>query len=104
MFLWRAVGSEGEVLHMLVQKRRNKTAAVRLLRKLLKRQGIRPELLSWEVASTLQRRKQLMQRFTSQGPARQFVSTHAATCNVSNVQRQMVSRRTRQSRDAGMST
>jgi transposase-like protein len=45
MFLWRAVDSEGEVLDMLVQKRRNQAAAVRLLRKLLKGQGIRPEAL-----------------------------------------------------------
>ena len=45
MFLWRAVDSEGEVLDMLVQKRRNRAAAVRLLRKLLRRQGIRPEAI-----------------------------------------------------------
>jgi putative transposase len=45
MFLWRAVDSEGEVLDMLVQKRRNKAAALRLLRKLLKRQGIQPEAI-----------------------------------------------------------
>ena len=45
LFLWRAVDSEGEVLDMLVQKRRNKAAAVRLLRKLLRGQGIRPEAI-----------------------------------------------------------
>jgi transposase-like protein len=43
MFLWRAVDDEGEVLDMLVQERRNKGAAPRLLRKLLKNQGVRPE-------------------------------------------------------------
>ena len=43
MWLWRAVDDEGEVLDMLVQKRRNKRAALRLLRKLLKNQGIYPE-------------------------------------------------------------
>ena len=43
MFLWRAVDDEGEVLDMLVQKRRNKQAALKLLRKLLKRQGIHPQ-------------------------------------------------------------
>ena len=43
MFLWRAVDDEGEVLDMLVQKRRNKAAAVKLLRKLLKHQGVHPE-------------------------------------------------------------
>ena len=35
-FLWRAVDDEGEVLDMLFQKRPNKRAAARLLRKLLK--------------------------------------------------------------------
>ena len=45
MFLWRAGDDEGEVLDMLVQKRRNKTAALRLLRKLLKRQGMHPETI-----------------------------------------------------------
>ncbi len=45
MFLWRAVDSEGEMLDMRVQKRRNKTAALRLVRKLLCRQGIRPEAI-----------------------------------------------------------
>ena len=42
MFLWRAVDDEGEVLDMLVQKRRNKAAALRLLKKLLRKQRARP--------------------------------------------------------------
>jgi putative transposase len=45
MFLWRAVDEEGEVLDMLVQKRRNERAAARWLRKLLKHQGVRPEAI-----------------------------------------------------------
>lgn len=45
MFLWRAVDDEGEVLDMLVQERRNRGAALKLLRKLLKNQGIRPEAI-----------------------------------------------------------
>jgi len=43
MYMWRAVDKEGEVLDMLVQKRRNKKAALKFLRKLLKNQGILPE-------------------------------------------------------------
>ena len=35
MYLWRAVDHEGEILDMLVQRRRNKRAALRLVRKLL---------------------------------------------------------------------
>ena len=45
MLLWRAVDDEGEVLDVLVQKRRNKTAALKLLRKLLKNQGVHPEAI-----------------------------------------------------------
>ena len=45
MYLWRAVDDEGEVLDMLVQKRWNMAAALKLLRKLLKNQGIHPEAI-----------------------------------------------------------
>ncbi len=38
-YLWRAVDSGGEVLGILVQSRRNKQAALKLMRKLLKAQG-----------------------------------------------------------------
>jgi putative transposase len=42
MYLWRAVDDEGEVLDMLVQARRDKDAALRLMRKLLRNQGVVP--------------------------------------------------------------
>lgn len=45
MFMWRAVDKEGEVLDVLVQKRRNKAAALKLLRKLLKNQGFMPDAI-----------------------------------------------------------
>ena len=45
MYLWRAVDDEGEVLDMLVQERRNKAAALKLLRKLLKNHGVHPETI-----------------------------------------------------------
>src|SRR5213082_2918036 len=45
MYLWRAVDHEGEVLDMLVQRRRDKRAALRLMRKLLRKQGFTPKLL-----------------------------------------------------------
>src|SRR5260370_42201562 len=45
MYLWRAVDHEGEGLDMSVQLRRDKRAALRLMRKLLKRQGFVPKLL-----------------------------------------------------------
>ena len=40
MYLWGAVDGEGEMLDVLVQKRRNKHTALKLLRKLLKHQGV----------------------------------------------------------------
>src|SRR5947209_8035268 len=45
MYLWRAVDHEGEVLDVLVQRRRDTQAALRLMRKLLKKQGFEPKLL-----------------------------------------------------------
>ncbi len=44
-WLWRAVDDEGEVLDLLVQRRRDKAAAVKLMHKLLKKQGFAPEVL-----------------------------------------------------------
>ena len=41
-YLWKAVDDEGTVLDVVVQKRRNAKAATRLLRKLLRNQGIKP--------------------------------------------------------------
>ena len=42
VYLWRAVDDEGTVLDVVVQRQRNTKAATRLLRKLLKNQGVRP--------------------------------------------------------------
>lgn len=44
-WLWRAVDAEGYVLDALVQSRRNKKAALRLMRKLLKGQGVTPRVM-----------------------------------------------------------
>src|SRR5712675_2138807 len=45
MYLWRTVDHEGEVLDLLVQRRRDSRAALRLIRKLLKKQGFVPKML-----------------------------------------------------------
>ena len=45
MYLWRAVDSEGEVLDPLVQPKRDTAAALRFMRKLLKKQGYAPDQL-----------------------------------------------------------
>jgi transposase-like protein len=42
VYLSRAVDAEGEVLDMLIQPKRNKPAAPKLMRKLLKKYGFVP--------------------------------------------------------------
>jgi transposase-like protein len=123
-WLWRAVDDEGEVLDLLVQRRRDKAAAVELMRKLLKKQGFAPEVLvtdklcSYGAAKSeiglaarheqglrrnnraenshlpVRRRERKMQRFKSPGSAQRFLSVHAAVHNTFNVQRHLVSRNT----------
>jgi putative transposase len=41
-YLWRAVDQDGDTLDILIQKRKNKKAALRFFRKLLKGQGSSP--------------------------------------------------------------
>jgi transposase-like protein len=45
VWIWRAVDDEGEVLDLIVQKRRDTGAAVRLLRRLLKNQHVEPQVI-----------------------------------------------------------
>jgi transposase-like protein len=44
-WLWRAVDHEGEVLDLLMQRRRDKAAAVKLMRRMLKKQDFAPDVL-----------------------------------------------------------
>jgi transposase-like protein len=45
MYLWRAVDDEGEVLDLMMQRGRDTDAALKLLRRLLRNQRIRPEVI-----------------------------------------------------------
>jgi transposase-like protein len=51
-YLWRAVDAEGEILDVLVQSKRNKHAALKLMRKLLKKYGFVPgRLVTYDLRS-----------------------------------------------------
>src|SRR5260370_31477870 len=123
-WLWRAGDDEGEVLDLLVQRRRDKAAAVKLMRKLLKKHGFAPDVLvtdklrSYAAAKSelrltarheqglrrnnraenshlpVRRRELKMRRLRAPGSAQQFLSVHAAVQNAFNVQRHLVSRNT----------
>lgn len=45
VWIWRAVEDEGEVMDMIVQKRRDAGAAIRFLRRLLRNQHVGPEII-----------------------------------------------------------
>lgn len=124
MYLWRAVDDEGEVLDVLVQRRRDKAAARKLMRKLLMKHGVAPsvvvtdKLRSYSSAFRdiglsarheqglrqnnraenshlpVRRRERKLQRFKSAGSAQRFLSAHAAVYNTFNLQRHLISRRT----------
>jgi transposase-like protein len=127
VYLWRAVDAEGEVLDVLVQSKRNKHAALKLMRKLLKKYAFVPDQLitddlrSYGAAAhdlgierrhergrwkntraenshrPTRRREHKMQRFKSPGSAQKFLSTHAVVYIIFNVQRHLTSAGTHQS-------
>jgi putative transposase len=124
MYLWRAVDHEGEVLHLLVQRRRDSRAALRLMRKLLKKHGFAPKLLVTDKLRScaaafrrlrltcpheqglrknnraenshqaVRRRERKVQRFKSARSAQRFLRMHAAIHNTFNLQRHLISRST----------
>ena len=57
-WLWRAVDQSGMVLDVLVQSRRDKRAAMRLLRKLLKRQTCVPRVMITDKLASYTRQRQ----------------------------------------------
>jgi putative transposase len=130
MYLWRAVDAEGEVLDILVQSTRDKRAATRLMRKLMRKSGICPSALvtdrlpSYGAAFAklglsqihvrekrknnraesshvpIRRRERKAQGFRSPGSAQRFLSVHATVYNTFNTCRHLVSASTHRQRRA----
>jgi putative transposase len=129
-YLWRAVDHEGEVLEAVVTKSRDRRAALKLLKRVMKRHG-RPErivtdgLRSYGAAMKVignadrqeigrwlnnrvenshqpfRRREHAMQRFRSMGSLQKFSSVHAAVHNHFNLERHLYPREDfRQNRSA----
>src|SRR5205807_309275 len=120
MYLWGAVDAEGEVLDCLVQSRRDKRAAKKLMHKLLKKQGFAPshlvtdDLKSYPAAFQemrlsavhhrgkrlnnraesshvpVRRRERKLERFRSAGSAQRFLSAHASVYNTFNICRHLI--------------
>jgi putative transposase len=118
-YLWRAVDQDGDVLDILVQPRRDKRAADRFFRKLLKRQGeprlmVTDKLGSYGAArrSTMpsvahdtrqyennraelshqpsRQRERQMRRFKSAGQAHRLLSDHGIIANLFRVGRHLI--------------
>ena len=120
-YLWRAVDHEGEVLESFVTKRRDRKAALRFLRKAMKRYG-RPEVVvtdrlrSYPAAMKIignagrqetgrwlnnraenshqpfRRRERAMAKFRSAKSLQKFASIHASLHNHFNQERHIRSR------------
>jgi putative transposase len=84
LWFWHAVDQEGFVLDALVQSRRDKKAAKRLLRKLLKKQGRAPRvLITDKLKSYAAAKREIMpgveHRQRPQQPGGEFSPTDATT-------------------------
>ena len=119
-YLWRAVDQDGDVIDILVQPRRNRQAAKRFFRKLLKGQGSEPRRLVTDKLSSYgaahrdvmpsvvhdtkryannrvevshqptRQRERQMRRFKSAAQAQRFLSVHGVILNLFRVGRHLL--------------
>ncbi|WP_246100830.1 IS6 family transposase [Palleronia caenipelagi] len=131
-WLWRAVDQEGFVLDVLVQSHRDKKAAKRLLRKLLKKHGLPRAMVTNKLRSypaakkeiapgvehrshkglnnrgenshqPVRRRERIMKGFKSPGHLQRFVSIHDPIANLFHLPRhEMTSAEFRDLRQAAL--
>ena len=110
MYLWRAVGAEGEILDALVQSKRDRRAALRLMRffflaptRLRSVSSVCPASMSEASVRTnraesshvpIRRRERKMQGFRSAGSAECFLAIHAAVANTFTTCRHLVTAKT----------
>ena len=122
-YLWRAVDHEGEVLESLVTKRRDRKAALKFLRKAMKRYGNPVEIVTDRLRSyraamkeignearqstgrwlnnraenshqPFRRRERAMARFRSAKSLQKFTSIHSSVHNHFNQERHLYNRQT----------
>ena len=122
-YLWRAVDHEGEVLEAVVTKRRNKQAALKFLKKLMRRYGSAQEIVTDRFSSyraalkeigaadrqvtgrwlnnrvenshlPLRRRERAMLRFRRMRSLQTFAAVHSSVYNHFNQERSLSSRNT----------
>ena len=120
-YLWRAVDHEGEVLESFVTKTRDRKAALKFLRKALRRHGPPDVMVTDRCRSygaalkqlgaadrqetgrwlnnrgenshlPLRRRERAMQRFRRMRSLQKFAAVHASVCNHFNSERSLYSR------------
>ncbi len=119
-YLWRAVDQDGDLIDILVQPRRNRRAAEKFFRKLLKGQGCEPrrlvtdKLRSYRAAHRVvfpsvihdtsqyannraevshqptRRRERQMQRFKSAAQAQRFLAVHGLVGNLFRLGRHLL--------------
>ena len=119
-YLWRAVDEDGDEIDILVQSRRNRRAAIRFFRKVLKGQGHEPrrlvtdKLRSYPAAcrtvmpsvvhvadqyannraevshQPTRRRERQMRRFKSAVHAQRFLSVHGVVLNLFRLGRHLL--------------